>query len=53
MEEIISGYCRAIDCARTVFVDTEEQCADCDWPECLHSAECPVAEKIRRLLAAD
>ncbi len=50
MEELfLSGYCRMIDAARTVLYDTEEQCADCCYPDCIHRAECPIAEKIESL----
>lgn len=50
MEEFVSGYCRVLDGARTVLVDLDERCADCDHPACAYAGECPVAEKITHLL---
>lgn len=43
-EIILSGYCRAIDGARTVTV--EVYCADCDFPSCAFAASCPIAAQI-------
>ena len=50
MEDFVTGYCRALDGARTVLVDLDEHCADCDYPACPYAGECPVAEKITHLL---
>lgn len=50
METILSGYCRACDSARMVLVDTEEQSADCAYPDCPHAAECGLAAQIRERL---
>lgn len=50
MEEFVTGYCRVLDSARTVLVDLDEHCADCDYPACPYAVECPVAEKITHLL---
>lgn len=48
-EAFYSGYCRALDGARTVAVerDGEEVTADCDFGCCPHSGDCPIAAKIR------
>ena len=50
MEVFLSGYCRCLDGARTVLVDTEDDCADCAYPDCPHRAACPIAEEIEKLL---
>ena len=50
MEVFLSGYCRCLDGARTVLVDTEDGCADCAYPDCPHRAACPIAEEIEQLL---
>ncbi len=50
MEAFLSGYCRCMDSARTVTVDTQDACADCAYPDCPHRAACPIAEEIARLL---
>ena len=52
MEEFVTGYCRVLDGARTVLVDLDEHCADCDYPCCSYAGECPVAAKIAQLLQA-
>ena len=52
MEAFFSGYCRCIDGARTVTVDTEDNCADCAYPDCPHKGSCPIAEEIAHLLNA-
>lgn len=44
-ELFLSGYCRAIDGARTVTV--EDGCADCDFPACVYAVSCPIAAQIR------
>ncbi len=49
MEEFITGYCKALDSARTVLIEEGE--ADCAWPDCPCAPGCPVAEKIREIFA--
>ena len=52
-EGFFSGYCRAIDSSRTVAVETEDTVltsADCDFPDCAHVPNCPVAKTIREFL---
>ena len=51
MEEMIQGYCRAIDAARTVFVEEGE--ADCAFPNCVHAASCEIAKQIFAILEAE
>ncbi len=48
MEAFISGYCRVMDGARTVFLEDDE--ADCAYPSCTYASECPIAAEIRRSL---
>ena len=50
MEEFVSGYCRALDGARTVLVDLDERCADCAYPDCAYAGECPGAREIAERL---
>ncbi len=49
MEEFVSGYCKALDSARTVLVEDGE--ADCAWPDCPYAPACPVAGKIGEFFA--
>ena len=52
-EGFFSGYCRAIDGSRTVAVEADGAiltCADCDFPDCAHAPNCPVAQNIRDFL---
>ena len=51
MEELIQGYCRAIDAARTVFLENGE--ADCAYPNCMHAASCEIAKQISAILEAE
>ena len=51
MEELIQGYCRAIDAARTVFLEDGE--ADCAYPNCVHCASCEIAKAISDRLDAE
>ena len=53
MEIFISGYCRAMDGARTVMADAEDGYADCAWPECVHCPQCTVAAEIQKRMAAE
>lgn len=53
MEKLISGYCRRIDDSRSVFADSEDQSADCDWEICDYAADCPIAQKIRDFLEVE
>lgn len=45
MEVFLTGYCRAIDASRTVWVEENE--ADCDFPLCDFAVSCPIAAQIR------
>ena len=51
MEKFITGYCKALDGARTVLVEEGE--ADCAFPACSHAPDCPIAEKIKEKLQAE
>ena len=46
-EYCVSGYCRQMDGARTVFYEEGE--ADCAWPECIYVQDCPIAREIRQI----
>ena len=50
MEVFLSGYCRSLDSARTILVDTEDACVDCAYPDCPHAVACPLAAEIATLL---
>lgn len=52
MEEFVTGYCRALDGARTVTVDLDERAADCAYPDCPYGADCPVGKQIAAILEA-
>ena len=49
-EYFFSGYCRALDGARTVAVVTENSQiteVDCAYPNCPHAPACPIAQQIK------
>lgn len=55
-EVFLSGYCRTIDDSRMVAVEVDGTSlldVDCCYSSCVHLSNCPVAEKIRQLLAED
>jgi len=48
-EYFFSGYCRALDGARTVAVVTQNgeiTEVDCAYPHCPHAPNCPIAQQI-------
>ena len=45
-EVFISGYCAALNGARTVAAEAGDG-ADCDFPYCAFAADCPIAEQLR------
>ncbi len=48
-ELYVSGYCRALDAARTVEVILEDGTVtevDCAWPNCIHCSVCLIAKQI-------
>lgn len=48
-EEFITGYCRALDAARTVCIllcDGKLTEADCAFGSCPHEQACPIAQWI-------
>lgn len=47
-ERWLSGYCVALDGARTVLLEDDE--ADCAFPACKHQMSCPLAQEIRLAL---
>ena len=51
-EYFFTGYCRALDSARTVEVIVEGKQVtevDCAWPNCIHRSVCPIAKQIDEL----
>lgn len=48
-EAFYSGYCAALNGARTVMVEVDEG-ADCDYPGCPFAGECPIAERLEAFL---
>lgn len=51
MEQVLHGYCRALDAARTVFVEQDggEPDIDCDYEVCPHRPVCEIARQISAL----
>ena len=51
MEWYISGYCRAMDQARTVMVEEEDGQWDigCDYIRCAHCDSCSACRQIKQL----
>lgn len=49
MEQIINGYCRAIDSARMVLFEDGE--ADCSYAGCAYRDTCPIGQELTTLLA--
>ena len=51
MEQLISGYCRCLDQARTVMAQEEnghwEQ--DCEYKHCSFSGSCTIAAELTRI----
>ncbi len=52
-EEFLTGYCRAADQSRMVTVEISGRSlqADCGFRRCPYAGECPVAGRIRAILA--
>ena len=52
MEQVLHGYCRTLDAARTVFVEQDggEPDIDCDYEDCPHRPVCEIARQIGALL---
>ena len=50
-EKFISGYCRALDAARTVTAekDGDQWIQDCAFGACPHEGSCPIAKELERL----
>ena len=47
-EIFVSGYCRGMDCARTVaaVVDETLQEVDCDFPNCPYATGCTIGNAL-------
>ena len=51
-EEIISGYCRQLDCSRMVTVElTDDRIddVDCCYGSCIYQPNCQIAKRIEEL----
>lgn len=50
-EHFLSGYCRCMDCARTVTAITDKVLleADCDFPNCPYAAGCSIGKALSQL----
>ena len=54
-ELFFSGYCRALDAARSVEVILEDGQiteVDCAWPNCIHRSVCLIAKQIDEAVKA-
>ena len=50
MEKNLTGYCRVLDCARTVFAEYDNGWEiDCQFPGCTFAADCPIGRQLREL----
>ena len=52
-EKFFSGYCRQLDASRMVEVileDGEVTEIDCCYGNCIHQANCPIAQEVDSLL---
>ena len=48
-EQILTGYCRALDQSRmviAVLADGRLTEIDCDYPSCPHIQSCPIAQQL-------
>lgn len=52
MEQIVSGYCRTQDQARTVMAEYEDGEWDfaCDFPNCAFLSSCPIAKELQQIV---
>ena len=51
-EKFLSGYCRVMDCSRTVtaeLTDNQLTYADCCYGNCIYQASCPIAVELDKL----
>lgn len=53
MDELcLTGYCRALNAARTVLADGVEGTVDCSYPDCPHVSECDIARRMGEFFCA-
>ena len=53
-ERFICGYCRQLDCSRTVAVVAEDgriHEVDCCYGSCVHQSNCSIAKEIDEMKA--
>ena len=51
-EKFLSGYCRMMDCSRTVtaeLTDGQLNCVDCRYGNCIYQSTCPIAAELDKL----
>ncbi len=51
-EKFISGYCRVLDCSRTVTAELTDGIlsdADCRYGSCIYESNCPIAKELDKL----
>ena len=51
-EKFFSGYCRQLDCSRTVTVELTDgaiDSCDCCYGNCVYQPGCPIAREIAEL----
>jgi hypothetical protein len=51
-EKFLSGYCRCMDCSRTVtaeLVDGKLDNVDCGYGSCVYQGSCPIAAEIEKI----
>ena len=51
-EKFISGYCRCLDCSRTVTAELENgklTDADCSYGSCVYQTNCTIAQELDKL----
>ena len=55
MEQIISGYCRVQDQARTVMAEYDDGEWDiaCDFPNCSYAKDCPIGKRLAEIINQD
>ena len=52
-EKFLSGYCRVLDCSRTVTVELTDgkiDNVDCCYGSCVYQGSCPIAAEIEKIL---
>ena len=51
-EKFLCGYCRVLDCSRTVTAETTDghlTYVDCTYGTCIYQSGCPIAAELDKL----